>query len=482
MSKFNNNDAEKTSSSTVARCGGDGNNNNHHRHLAATAATATADGGSRIVMTTPYCLGPADHCFWLESPASLTMIAMVIMVTVVVIVVTVVVVLTIITPKTMPNVGGSTSTCTTNRSSSSSCSSPSPRNHPEDVPLEYNHNNMTMMVPFIVLRPPNGKKLHQTLVTFRQERHAALEQLSLHLEVALQSEQDHDANNYRDVPTRRRSRSRKQSPTTPISEPIRLSQSIQEHIDRLAAIYEQDLRILEQHILIPFSYIHVLPAPSRRRRRRDLSKPWNKDINDRDDTNEDDSLRPPQQANDSTRQISRIITRAVPNMPSYYYDNRDNNNNYYSGNETITPSDFAVQETAAVYDSVGQVVAHLVRDWSSEGQAIRSSLYSWCGDQVRQYVPPLGPRGRSQRSPHSSPATTTSSFLPVLLVPGAGLGRLAWELSQLDGGYAVQAVEPSGSMAAAAASMLACLRGSSEQALFRLHPYASDAFTNEVGR
>jgi len=463
-------DAEKISSSTVARCCEGGN---HHRHFVADGGGGGGRGGS-ITMKTPYVyLVPAEHCGWFEAPAFLIILAVVVVIIMVTIVVT-------LTPKTVANTNvGSTN-------GSSSCFSP--RHHtPDSVPLEYNNNNnnntTVMTIPFIVLRPPNWKKLQQTLVTFRQERHAALEQLSRYLEVTLQSEQDYDDiddcvndNDVNEVPRRRRRGNR--SPTTS-SHPLLLSQSIQDHMDRLAAIYEQDSHVLEQHILVPFSYIQVLPAPPTKspqpRQWRSRNDPSNQPLNH-------DSL-PPQQSNgSSTRRIARIqmITRAVPNMqmPSYYYDdNHDNNNN---DNETTTNTTTAMgtSEFAAVYDSAGQVVAHLVRDWSREGLAIRSSLYSWCGDHVRKYVPPAPrhPRAQLQRP---------QPCLPVVLVPGAGLGRLAWELSQLDGGgYAVQAVEPSGSMAAAAAAKLAYVRGSTKQSLplRRLHPYASDAFTNEVGR
>jgi len=105
------------------------------------------------------------------------------------------------------------------------------------------------------------------------------------------------------------------------------------------------------------------------------------------------------------------------------------------------------------YDALGQVVAHMVRDWSSDGALIRNSLYTWCLKQFELY--PLHP----QR-------------VEPIVVPGAGMGRLAWELATgLD--HSVEAIESSLSMSAAAHSILA---GES----FLVHPYALDHFTNEV--
>ena len=82
-------------------------------------------------------------------------------------------------------------------------------------------------------------------------------------------------------------------------------------------------------------------------------------------------------------------------------------------------------------------MAHIVRDWSELGTPLRESLYGWCLEQIQYYIPPVQP------SPHASSSSSshrrkTTSLLSVL-VPGAGLGRLAWELARL--GYAVEANE-----------------------------------------
>ena len=103
------------------------------------------------------------------------------------------------------------------------------------------------------------------------------------------------------------------------------------------------------------------------------------------------------------------------------------------------------------YDSVGQVLAHIVRDWTDLGAPIRDATYRWCIEQIKEAEGLEDPR---------------------ILVPGAGLGRLAWELASQ--GWTVEALEHSLVMASATASILQ--RGVSGF----IHPYASEYFSNEV--
>ena len=75
-----------------------------------------------------------------------------------------------------------------------------------------------------------------------------------------------------------------------------------------------------------------------------------------------------------------------------------------------------------------------------------------------------------------------------VLVPGAGRGRLAWELAH--DGYTVHALEASHVMAAVAASMLHWRPTPSDddnnddddttRNTIRIHPYAMDYLCNEV--
>jgi N2227-like protein len=105
----------------------------------------------------------------------------------------------------------------------------------------------------------------------------------------------------------------------------------------------------------------------------------------------------------------------------------------------------------AAYDSSTQIIAHIVRDWTALGIQVRQSLYGWCVQQVKHY----------HRAVHS-----------VILVPGAGLGRLAFDLACQ--GYTVEANELSPVMAAAAQAILHWhIEG-------QIYPYLLDRMANEV--
>jgi hypothetical protein len=105
------------------------------------------------------------------------------------------------------------------------------------------------------------------------------------------------------------------------------------------------------------------------------------------------------------------------------------------------------------YDSAIQILAHLTRDWTKEGLKVRQSIYEWCCEQVE--------RSRSKAKQGAR-----------ILVPGAGMGRLAYDLSQM--GHHVEANELSPSMAAAASAVLR------DKVTGFLHPYLLDGLTNEV--
>jgi hypothetical protein len=105
------------------------------------------------------------------------------------------------------------------------------------------------------------------------------------------------------------------------------------------------------------------------------------------------------------------------------------------------------------YNSAVQIVAHIVRDWSTSGSAIRENLYDWC---------------RMQLASHHKISKTADR----ILVPGAGLGRLAFDLHQQ--GYKVEANEISPVMVAAANAIL------QQNITGALHPFGLDYMSNEV--
>ena len=100
------------------------------------------------------------------------------------------------------------------------------------------------------------------------------------------------------------------------------------------------------------------------------------------------------------------------------------------------------------YDSIDLIMAHMVRDWTQEGALVRISVYDWCRRQVK--------------------GTTVQS----ILVPGAGLGRLGWDLAQ--DGHSVEANEVSLTMATVAYHLF------QKRQPFTLHPFVTDFFMNEV--
>jgi hypothetical protein len=133
----------------------------------------------------------------------------------------------------------------------------------------------------------------------------------------------------------------------------------------------------------------------------------------------------------------------------------------------------------AAYSQARQILAHLARDWSAAGFSVRQTLYPWCQDRLHRY-------SYYENADNSNSNNSNISTNRSVLVPGAGLGRLAWELAQ--DGWTVHALEASPVMAAAAASMLHWRptnidddgNTDTSRPTIRIHPYAMDIFANEV--
>jgi N2227-like protein len=130
-----------------------------------------------------------------------------------------------------------------------------------------------------------------------------------------------------------------------------------------------------------------------------------------------------------------------------------------------TPDSSTTAAASSSYDSVRQVVTHLVRDWSELGAAIRTPLYDWCSSAITKHY-----------NTGSSSFSSSGAAAGPILVPGAGLGRLAWQLAAVDG-YLVEALESSTVMAAAAYAMY---HYHDSKPRLTIHPYAADPFSNEV--
>jgi hypothetical protein len=132
--------------------------------------------------------------------------------------------------------------------------------------------------------------------------------------------------------------------------------------------------------------------------------------------------------------------------------------------------------TDDAYSSATSLVAHIVRDWTPAGRTIRQSLYTWCTHQLQLYLDGEHGGGVTDDSTNSiSPSRDVH-----VLVPGAGLGRLAYDIAQdvcIEGrALRVEANDCSVVMAAASYPFV----NHHHQHSGVLHPYAADPLVNEV--
>jgi len=161
--------------------------------------------------------------------------------------------------------------------------------------------------------------------------------------------------------------------------------------------------------------------------------------------------------------------------------NHDNNDNYQQ-NETST------------YDDPFQAIAHLARDWSAQGVLSRQELYEPILTEMNTLYPPSSSSPSSSSSSSSSSSASSpsspssSSQLPTrmmgfegregvhVLVPGAGAGRLAWELACL--GFNVHANDVSVCMLSIAHKIMNMKSNTSES--FLLYPDLHRPDSNQV--
>src|SRR5210317_1394620 len=138
------------------------------------------------------------------------------------------------------------------------------------------------------------------------------------------------------------------------------------------------------------------------------------------------------------------------------------------------------------YEEAVQIIAHLTRDWSNDGSLIRDQTYSWIKQTLWRH------HYESVDSPVSSP-------LSPILVPGAGTGRLAFDLAFaydekctsdcMQFPFAVEAVDNSITMAAAAHHMIHITykddtirtkNNTISNGKLKIYPFVSDSLSNEV--
>lgn len=142
------------------------------------------------------------------------------------------------------------------------------------------------------------------------------------------------------------------------------------------------------------------------------------------------------------------------------------------------------------YDTAIQVISHAARDWTSGAQPCRDAIHGWMLQELKDW---------SMRTKNNCGATSSIN----VLVPGAGLGRLAYDIStctelQMANDDSqmievqVEANDSSPIMAVASKSVLEWIATISQKQeaeedaandmnlQVSIHPFASDPKTNEV--
>jgi hypothetical protein len=297
-------------------------------------------------------------------------------------------------------------------------------------------------IPFIVWTDPDWRILHKAVREYRDESVRALHTLSRNLEHVRTSEELRGFHKPGEA-----------------SNSYLLSDSLQQRLNRLADIYEADATTLQDVILQPHAYTKVLSPPLPTAQAAPAEPTDDQRNNNMSATTTLPLVSPETETNRDTTSSATddapASTRAPPPSISTIFSE-----------DTTT----AAPTGDAAYNQVRQILSHLARDWSTAGLSVRQSLYPWCQDRLHRYS-----NHDNESNKHDNSINTNRS----VLVPGAGLGRLAWELAQ--DGWTVHALEASPVMAAAAASMLHYQPTNMENdETIRIHPYAMDMYANEV--
>ena len=298
------------------------------------------------------------------------------------------------------------------------------------------------MIPFVVYGPnydnandKNNLILYKNLQNWKEHNHGLLLQLSRAMHTVQQySYESWDASSLHNH--HHRDHHHHQAPSADYSF---LLDTWEKNLEDLAHALEEETELLQHYILKPFETVRAISEQPH-------SSVVKKDAAATADDDDDDH-------NVGTTATTTSTTASHTAPPNIIHDDHS-------------------------YNEVGQVVAHLVRDWTTEGRTIRANLYDWCCQRVTHY--------RSGTTSSTRSSSSSSSHQYRIVVPGAGVGRLAWDLfmnhqnqenntsKHSSSVVAVEAVESSWSMAAAAAAIL------QRHATGQLRPYAADHWTNQV--
>jgi N2227-like protein len=164
--------------------------------------------------------------------------------------------------------------------------------------------------------------------------------------------------------------------------------------------------------------------------------------NNNNNNTADDPMQVPDES-PSRQSGSSASSASVHQANGAAHNNASNHNGSGNSNNTNDNANNTNASATSSSDSsmskVSSVLKSLVRDWSHEGKAERDMAYLPLIQQLQHYVPiRRGPAGQQPQAGQSQHAHTQSSP-PKICVPGAGLGRLAWEICAL--GYSVQGNE-----------------------------------------
>ena len=148
---------------------------------------------------------------------------------------------------------------------------------------------------------------------------------------------------------------------------------------------------------------------------------------------------------------------------------QEKNRRYVKDTTTTTTNEDVLTSNKASYDSIAQVIIHIVRDWSEMGHDIRKNVYDWVITNL---------------SIHGSRSGK-------VLIPGSGLGRLAYDVATQLPQYTVEANELSITMVTACHYLLHHFNHKRDnnnnnnnqkkkKKKIQLHPFTFDYMVNEL--
>eukprot|EP00978_Attheya_sp_CCMP212_P014166 scaffold36048_cov49-Attheya_sp.AAC.1 len=273
-------------------------------------------------------------------------------------------------------------------------------------------------------------------------------------------------------------------------------QMISKHLERLAPMFEHNIWVMRSILLRPFVFCQAIAEPPPFINNSDLSSHAEDpiDVNTESNDNCDDT-------DTACGKEDNVKWPAAKNS-IHHDDNSGADGRSETDHGTIKEDPHAfrqafqwmpkgrqkVSEGNEYYDSVEQVMAHLVRDWTEQGRQSRRLTLDWCCQQLVLQS--------NQKQFWGTNTNKHATHHQRVLVPGAGMGRLAYDIASLTSSsrhngvsYSVEANEVSLVMAAGAHSILNHVlsddekthhgKGSSSPERV-VYPFAADRWMNEV--